>query len=72
MTGEVYGGTEIEMSNYPAILTHIGLSSFGQTIQHLLCCHWRAQWDRICFTKPHTSKHVENSSTLMQLLLIIF
>lgn len=46
---DVYGGTEIEVSNYPAVLTHIGLSSCGQTVQHPLCCHWRAQWDRSGF-----------------------
>lgn len=27
---DVYEGTEIEMSNYPALLTHIELSSCGQ------------------------------------------
>lgn len=57
--GDIYGGTEIEMSNYPAILTHIGLSSCGQTVQHLLCCHCRALWDRISFIKPHKSEHVK-------------
>lgn len=35
---DVYGGTKIEMSNYPALLTHIGLSSCVQTIQHSLWC----------------------------------
>lgn len=47
--GDVFGVTEIEMSNCPALLTDTELSSCGQTTQHPLCCHWRAQWDRICF-----------------------
>lgn len=67
-----YGGTEIEMSNYLALLTHIGLSSCGQTVQHPLCCHRRAQWDRIWLCKLHMPKSVENGSSLTRQLLIIF
>lgn len=53
---DVYGGTEIEMSNYPASLTHIRMSSCGQAVHNPPCRHRRARRGRIWFCKLHLLK----------------